>query len=270
MAAERKTEKQLASLSDLSIDNNQQKADGKISCDSLSIKRNSPYASSRVRIVDKDEMMSSGKFDLSLCQNMKKLKKSEPAMTAKDFNLYVRNLQQALTKDACMTYVEWGSGGSTFVATEYSQRVVSIENDPEWCETMLASELIQCNIALGRLTYICVDGGDVGYWGHPLNETEYASDLYLDALNNFHHIRPDLVLVDGRYRVACTLNSLNWAKPDTLLMLHDYRDRNFYQPVEEFFDMVGFGHVFGVFKQKPTINSARYKEQLAHFRKVWI
>ena len=246
----------------------------KAKCDLLRVNRNSPQASSKVRIVDKEELLSTEKVDMSVCDKVEQVKKPQPAMKHVDINLYRENLQQAVKRDECMTYVEWGSGGSTFIAPEYSSRVLSIENHPEWCNIMLANPFIQCKIAQGHLIYICVDGGPVQRWGTPANSTEYLSHLYLDALSNFDDITPDMVLVDGRYRVACAMNSVNWSKPDSVLMIHDYHNRHQYHVVEKFFDPVqvrpeqGSRHVFGIFTRKSQVDSEAYQKQLEQYRKI--
>ena len=45
---------------------------------------------------------------------------------------------------------------------------------------------------------------------------------------------PDLVLIDGRFRVCCFLTSLARAEAGTILLFDDYRDRPLYHLVEEF------------------------------------
>ena len=45
---------------------------------------------------------------------------------------------------------------------------------------------------------------------------------------------PQLVLIDGRFRVACFLTSLLRAKPGTLLLFDDYTERAYYHVIEEF------------------------------------
>ena len=47
-------------------------------------------------------------------------------------------------------------------------------------------------------------------------------------------LAPDLVLVDGRFRAACFLASLLFARPGAVILFDDYVDRPFYHTVEAF------------------------------------
>ncbi len=247
---------------------------GSSRCEPIKVDRNSLYASDQVRIVDRKELLSTMKVDMKMCEQIGNMTGSPPAMMESDVALYRQTLGEAVKRNKCMTYVEWGSGGSTFIAQEYSDRVVSVENHPEWCNIMLQHTIIQCSIAEGRMVYVCVNGGPVGHWGVPKNETSYQSHLYIEVLNNFADLHPDLVLVDGRYRVACALNSIKWSKPDSVLMIHDYHNRKHYWDVEKCFDLIDVGssfdkHVFGTFTKKPNIDSVQYERQLNSFRNVF-
>ena len=79
-----------------------------------------------------------------------------------------------------------------------------------------------------------VDVGDVGDWGYPTsfkmrsNYRKYAELFWLTKK------RPDLVLIDGRFRVYCFLTSLRFAPVGTKILFDDYINRPFYHVVEEF------------------------------------
>jgi hypothetical protein len=49
-----------------------------------------------------------------------------------------------------------------------------------------------------------------------------------------HGYQPDLILIDGRFRVACGLAAALEA-PDATVLVHDYTFRPDYQILEEFF-----------------------------------
>src|SRR5699024_4064786 len=44
--------------------------------------------------------------------------------------------------------------------------------------------------------------------------------------------KPDVVLIDGRFRVACFLTSVLYANPNTKIIFDDYTDRTYYHIVE--------------------------------------
>jgi hypothetical protein len=78
-----------------------------------------------------------------------------------------------------------------------------------------------------------VDLGPVGEWGRP---TSYARrERFGDY---FEYIwqgerAPDVVLIDGRFRVACFLTSVLRSAPETSLIFDDYVNRPYYHIVEE-------------------------------------
>ena len=94
-----------------------------------------------------------------------------------------------------------------------------------------------------------VDLGALGDWGRPLT--------YEHRDNFVHYVRspwvrsatPDVVLIDGRFRVCCFLTCLLQAKQDTILVFDDYIDRPHYHIVEELlppFEWCGRQAIFSV------------------------
>ncbi len=63
---------------------------------------------------------------------------------------------------------------------------------------------------------------------------------------------PDLVLVDGRFRVACALTAIKnlYDKFDFEILFDDYADREFYHAIEEFACLHDMHGRMAVFKQK--------------------
>jgi hypothetical protein len=51
-------------------------------------------------------------------------------------------------------------------------------------------------------------------------------------------ISPDLVLIDGRFRVFCFLTSVKFAPVGTKILFDDYINRPFYHVVEEFCERI--------------------------------
>ena len=87
-------------------------------------------------------------FETVTCLQNNISKEEEPWMKDEDKALLRHFLGVARWRSpgGCMTYVEWGSGGSTLWALEYAKRVLSIENHPKWCRSMLRHPRIQCAI----------------------------------------------------------------------------------------------------------------------------
>jgi hypothetical protein len=132
-------------------------------------------------------------------------------------------------------YVEFGAGYSTLLASKYKDlRIISFESDEKYCK------FIQNHISVGsdnqNVTIIHVDIGPVGHWGYPkTGTTEFLFPNYLWTPTRtlmIKKIKPDLILIDGRFRVATFLNFLiNY--PGTRIIFDDYFDRIQYHIVEE-------------------------------------
>ncbi|MCX2522765.1 hypothetical protein [Larsenimonas rhizosphaerae] len=127
-------------------------------------------------------------------------------------------------------YGEYGVGQSTrWMAKHTNARLESVESDERWAVS------VRTDIAVPeRATVRYCDTGPVGDWGRALSYKH--RDRFEDYINGWwpEGISPDLVLVDGRFRVACFLTSLLNAAPGTRLLFDDYCNRPYYHLVEEF------------------------------------
>lgn len=132
-------------------------------------------------------------------------------------------------------YLEYGCGGSTFMASSYPlQSIISIDSDKDWVDR------IDSMISPGdkQITINYCDIGEVKDWGIPINDTgfknywQYISSPWIHAKNK--NINPDLILIDGRFRVACFLYSLTMASYDTVILFDDYTNRPAYSVVDKY------------------------------------
>lgn len=142
---------------------------------------------------------------------------------------------------ASASYLEFGSGGSTMLANRYGVPTLTIESDPYYARSV--REALADDV-LARV--LVADIGITVQWGAPLmkrptNRRVRRWRKYVDAPFQPHvseaHEFPDLILVDGRFRVACALRSAKEAsarnRPITMC-IDDYADRPWYHAVEEF------------------------------------
>ena len=128
------------------------------------------------------------------------------------------------------TYGEYGVGLSTkWILRETDAIAHSVDTDLGWVTLVQ----LECDNTKRLNAQFC-DVGRVQDWGWP---TDYAKR------NNFSTytrawwadgVRPDLVLVDGRFRVCCFLTSLKYAEPTTKIIFDDYFNRPQYHLVEEY------------------------------------
>ncbi len=125
-------------------------------------------------------------------------------------------------------YGEYGCGASTlWVARTLKLPIVAVDTSADWLQHVRAQ-----TAGNPKVTLFHADCGDIGDWGRP--ETydhrtgfhDYTDWLWRQAL------RPDVVLIDGRFRVCCFLTSLKHADAGTRLIFDDYTDRRWYHIVE--------------------------------------
>jgi hypothetical protein len=112
-------------------------------------------------------------------------------------------------------YLEYGSGSSTLIARKLKKYFFSVESDKNFF-LYLKSKLQIFNKSNNNLKYDLrfIDFGPVSFYSLPiffpfrknylkLKAHSYANDVlfYLEKNNKL----PDLILIDGRYRVLCGL-----------------------------------------------------------------
>ena len=136
---------------------------------------------------------------------------------------------------AAKVILEYGSGGSTVLASEMTGKTVfTVENDKRWMRALQAY-LDQAGTASPvHLHFVSI--GKIGKWGRPRNN---------DGCQRYHHYpnriwdhpefqQPDLVLIDGRFREACFYTTMLRCVRKTVVLFDDYVDRPSYQRVEQF------------------------------------
>ena len=129
--------------------------------------------------------------------------------------------------------LEYGSGGSTVVASELpGKTIVTVESDPDWAAMMRA--WFAENPGQSAVEVIHADIGPTKAWGHPAGTEDWRKFPAYPLEVWERGVAPDVVLVDGRFRVGCALaTAFRTAKPVTVLF-DDYFGRAAYHRVEEF------------------------------------
>src|SRR5262245_26436448 len=128
-----------------------------------------------------------------------------PAMTFREADFY----DELLASSRCI--VEYGAGGSTEMAVnrENVAFIRSIESDAAWLKELLSVPAIMTAENAMRLMFVHVDIGPTREWGYPVDCSrrdawpQYAATPWHPSLP-----RPDLVLVDGRFRVSCVMHAV--------------------------------------------------------------
>jgi hypothetical protein len=148
-------------------------------------------------------------------------------------------------------FLEYGAGGSTMMAGEVGVPLIfSVESDAKFLAAV--EETFALSGTQSKLHTHHADIGTTKEWGHPSGFAAlrqwpaYASGIWEVIRRN--KAMPDLVLVDGRFRVACMLATALHVHPGTPVWLDDYADREAkYAPVHrhlKFVETVGTGALF--------------------------
>jgi len=122
-------------------------------------------------------------------------------------------------------FLEYGAGGSTRLAASVGvPRIVSVETDREFAKAV--TESVTQIHSESSLHMIWVDLGPTKEWGMPATYNAYR-DWPTYALRPWdflrrHKLSPELILIDGRFRVASLFASLLEASPGTTILFDDY------------------------------------------------
>ena len=151
-------------------------------------------------------------------------------------------------------YLEFGCGGSTVVAaTSDLERIYSIDTDAEWIIKCQTHPAIAGRIAKKEARLFYLDVGKLKKWGTPATQEKriswvaYSAGIWEELAE-----LPDLILVDGRWRVACALQALWRCGDDARILVHDWNSRERYHEVLEFADIEGQVEQLVCLAPKPT------------------
>lgn len=172
-------------------------------------------------------------------------------------------------------YLEFGCGGSTLLAARHSVETLSVDSDRHYAAAVRRR---LPNGAPCRILDAAI--GLTGEWGYPVFTRPTARrlrrwrryvDLPFEVLAQQPGRFPDLVLIDGRFRRACALESARQARlagKSTILFFDDYADRPHYHDVERCLGaprMVGRAAIFELGEGSP-IDAAWVADVATDFR----
>ena len=145
------------------------------------------------------------------------------------------------------TYFEFGSGGSTNLASYYKlKKIYSVESDVNWhnkLKKILSNDIIYLTIDLKV-------NNTSGYPGKGITVEDWKK--YIQAYKAEYNA--DIILIDGRFRVACGLDIFSKIKYDTLVLIHDYNDRKEYHILEKYYIKVKSWDVLAAFFKNPNVS----------------
>ncbi|HMB09033.1 hypothetical protein [Saliniramus sp.] len=138
-------------------------------------------------------------------------------------------LFKSLAKDANV-YGEYGVGKSTvWIVNNTSAKVIAVDTSEKWINKVTKRTKRRKNIYIHHS-----DLGDIGFMGRPKN---YSRRNFFPDYTNYlwdQEEKPDLILIDGRFRVCCFLTSLKFAEEGAKIIFDDYVNRPHYHVVERY------------------------------------
>ena len=157
----------------------------------------------------------------------------EPHLSKNDKIIFYKYL------DNTNIYFEYGSGGSTYQASirKNIKTIYSVESDITWLKKLNQT------IKNPNINYIYNEmDTKPNTWGHPgkkatnIQKINYSNQIR--KLSKEEQDSIDLVLIDGRFRVACCLKCYDIIKDNCLIMFDDFLNRPQYHIVLEYFDII--------------------------------
>ena len=184
-------------------------------------------------------------------------------------------LRQEMAKAG--SYLEFGTGGSTLLAAEAGiRRIVSVDSDQAWVGKI--EEKLGVNRPRFDIELIHCDIGRTVDWGFPVDREHITNwpQYFIQPWQRFlsRHETPDLIYIDGRFRVACALYSLlnlhlhrsRLFRKAARLLIHDFSDRPYYDAVLAFASVVAAVNTLVVLEPKPRVSQSGLLQELLLFQ----
>lgn len=213
------------------------------------------------RVVNKNKLDKQNKnIQLSFTEIVSNRESINKSLFDGDSELFKKYL------DKSRIYGEYGVGVSTVFANRYSNKhTIAVDSDKNWILDIKKNLLDSNNL---EITHI--DLGKLKKWGTPegyefrQNFKKYQSEIWGKSL------KPDLVLVDGRFRVACFLTSLLNADEGSIIIFDDYTLRPEYHIVEIFEKPIETNGRQAAFKVSGNYDTKELKYFIEKFEYVFV
>ena len=170
-------------------------------------------------------------------------------LSAEDAALWSHHV---LSNTSALSYLEWGSGGTTVVAAWRalqaqalgipSLRVVSMESSPNWLRHLHSRyPVLRQAEANAPLQLESASLEPTGMWGIPMGWTTRPLSLRRQQVLNYSAVPTplavpvpsglalaaapatpfDVIFADGRFRIFCAVRALRLAHAGTIFLVHD-------------------------------------------------
>ena len=186
-------------------------------------------------------------------------------MKETELNLLKKQMQESTN------YLEFGAGRSTKMAANLLniKKIDTVESDKDFVTNNLLDDLdVTQALNEDRLTFHYIDLGPCEKWSYPIDYSKkhlwpnYSLGIFNKKRNY------DLVLVDGRFRVSCILNSIINTPDDCKIIAHDFWNRPYYFAALEFLEILEKADTLGLFAKKTNYNKLKIQELIATYQYI--
>jgi hypothetical protein len=138
--------------------------------------------------------------------------------------------------DKSNVYFEYGSGGSTYQANvrQNIRKIYTVESDRKW------HDAVKKIVVPEKTSFFYNEmNAQPNNWGNPGPDSTPEQRInYSEWIRKTDAKEVDLVLIDGRFRVACCLKCFNAVNANCLIAFDDFLDRPQYHIVLNYFRIV--------------------------------
>lgn len=137
-------------------------------------------------------------------------------------------------------YLEFGSGSSTYHASLKTnlKKIITIENDISWFNKV--NEFMKNNNKCINL-YINIKT-NVNNWGYPIDDSDKSNwpsySNIVKILNEHLLAKLDLILIDGRFRVACALKLYDYINNNCIILFNNFFDKSIYHVILDYYEII--------------------------------
>lgn len=129
-----------------------------------------------------------------------------------------------------MDVFEWGSGGSTFYFSQKVNNLISVEHDHNWYKKV--RQKLRDEKTNNIKYFICPPSRFIQktsnyYMSSDENYKNKTFDDYCEKILEYSDNSFDLIVIDGRARPGCAINSLNKVKEGGYILLDNSERKNY-------------------------------------------
>lgn len=157
-----------------------------------------------------------------------------PMMSDDEIGLLTRHYNRS------RVILEFGCGGSTEIAAASSaSKIYCVESDGQWITECSQTPKIKARLEDSSLKFFHAFVGETVSYGRPANKDGLAQwpAYSCGVWSMINSDIPDVILIDGRFRMSCLLQSLLRCT-DVRILMHDFWSRPPYQEALQYTDVV--------------------------------